>query len=407
MSIAVQCGRCNGRFSAPDRALGHSAPCPKCGNQITIAPHSEFETAPVVCVSQAVVDAAINSTKAHSKVPLLGASVAAAALIVAAIAFFALQSGQQTKAIATADNVSNTSHYGSSDDATVAASNDVSQELVSANLSKSKAMAAAGLGYSLADFKAVFPVGDRWKLLSETMRDDGTISYQLLSTKLHHVMVIVSGKPNDLSGVSTVFFAMKGGSDGDLLVRMTILGIVIERFTDWTPEEAYEWFWRVVQRGEAIDEGCNVQKGREKMFMSAIGVEGGTMFIVGVQAELDSKSPTLQQWLASHPLPPPKSGKSHYHSSESVGKVSNAKFSFANFRHKQNGNIIGELTNDSGKTYQVATFKLSAYDSTGALIDTGTIMIANFKAKETRSFDSFIKDLPNYFSYKLDLENGF
>src|SRR4051794_1658864 len=100
MSIAVQCGRCNGRFSAPNRALGHSAPCPTCGNQITVEPHGDFETAPAVRVSDVDIALATSSQRSRSNAPLLGVGIAAAIVAIAATAFFALKSGHSSNAVA-------------------------------------------------------------------------------------------------------------------------------------------------------------------------------------------------------------------------------------------------------------------------------------------------------------------
>ena len=50
--------------------------------------------------------------------------------------------------------------------------------------------------------------------------------------------------------------------------------------------------------------------------------------------------------------------------------------------------IIGEVTNNSGKSYQMATFKLSFYDESGKLLGAADFLIHNLKEGETVTFES-------------------
>jgi hypothetical protein len=69
--------------------------------------------------------------------------------------------------------------------------------------------------------------------------------------------------------------------------------------------------------------------------------------------------------------------------------------------------IIGEITNNSGKHYDLTNFKMSIYDNQNALMDTGNFMIANFEKNQTRSFEALLSK-PQYpiHHYKIDFDSG-
>jgi hypothetical protein len=67
--------------------------------------------------------------------------------------------------------------------------------------------------------------------------------------------------------------------------------------------------------------------------------------------------------------------------------------------------VEGEITNNSGKSYETAIFKLSFYDETGKLLGAADIAIMNFEAGDTVTFDGISeKDLSNWETYKVRLD---
>jgi len=83
------------------------------------------------------------------------------------------------------------------------------------------------------------------------------------------------------------------------------------------------------------------------------------------------------------------------------GNVSSRRPEYGGFR------VIGEITNNSGRTYQMATFTLSIYDSNRRLVDTAPILMMNFAAGATKSFDAYVETLPSGWDFKIDFESGF
>jgi hypothetical protein len=88
------------------------------------------------------------------------------------------------------------------------------------------------------------------------------------------------------------------------------------------------------------------------------------------------------------------------------------KFPCKNIRFITSDNdlrIIGEITNDSNRTYDLINFRLSIYDKKDSLLDTGSFMLLNFEKNQTRSFETylFIPWLSTDFnSYKIDFDSG-
>ena len=65
--------------------------------------------------------------------------------------------------------------------------------------------------------------------------------------------------------------------------------------------------------------------------------------------------------------------------------------SFKGFRYRGDGTFIGKMTNDSNQKLQLASFKLSVYDTNALLIDTAAIVIWNFDAGQTRSIEAYVE----------------
>jgi hypothetical protein len=67
--------------------------------------------------------------------------------------------------------------------------------------------------------------------------------------------------------------------------------------------------------------------------------------------------------------------------------------------------VQGEITNNSGKSYEAAIFKLSFYDADGKLLGAADVAIENFEKDETVTFDGISeKNLQKWKSYKIRLE---
>lgn len=67
--------------------------------------------------------------------------------------------------------------------------------------------------------------------------------------------------------------------------------------------------------------------------------------------------------------------------------------------------IQGEITNNSGKSYEACIFKMSFYDDNGKLLGTADVSVMNFNKGETVTFDSFSdKDLRKTSKYKIRLD---
>lgn len=69
--------------------------------------------------------------------------------------------------------------------------------------------------------------------------------------------------------------------------------------------------------------------------------------------------------------------------------------------------IIGELTNNSGVNYKIASFSISLYSKDGDLIDVVHFIINNFQRGQTRSFTATsLKIAPKGVRFKIQLESG-
>jgi hypothetical protein len=67
--------------------------------------------------------------------------------------------------------------------------------------------------------------------------------------------------------------------------------------------------------------------------------------------------------------------------------------------------VEGEITNNSGKSYETAIFKISFYDASGKLLGAADVAIMNFGSGETVTFDGISeKDLSGWKSYKARLD---
>jgi len=69
---------------------------------------------------------------------------------------------------------------------------------------------------------------------------------------------------------------------------------------------------------------------------------------------------------------------------------------------------VGEMTNSSGKNYEMVFFKLSVYNRGGNLLNTADILVEDFNHGETRSFDTYVNaDMSDISKYRLQFESSY
>src|SRR5690606_29781715 len=91
-----------------------------------------------------------------------------------------------------------------------------------------------GLGVSLAQFKRDMPSGDAWEVVTESTNEDGRVSYQLLSTKIENLLLIVAGSPDDLREVSLTFAIKTDMNDAEVLTRVALMLHYAAKYSNWT-----------------------------------------------------------------------------------------------------------------------------------------------------------------------------
>jgi len=70
---------------------------------------------------------------------------------------------------------------------------------------------------------------------------------------------------------------------------------------------------------------------------------------------------------------------------------------------------VGEVLNNSGRSYSLAIFIISVYDENEQLIDTGHINISNFGNGSTKSYTAILikASAAEIKKYKVQYENGY
>ena len=115
------------------------------------------------------------------------------------------------------------------------------------------------------------------------------------------------------------------------------------------------------------------------------------------------------------PIPSPSSGKTDPMPSPPPAKAEQKQrpdFVSKNvsYRGKEYGGveIIGEIKNQSGQSYQVATFTLSVYDRSGNLVATSPINVSNFGRGQTKSFNTSVFDvsIERFNRFKIQYDGG-
>jgi len=71
--------------------------------------------------------------------------------------------------------------------------------------------------------------------------------------------------------------------------------------------------------------------------------------------------------------------------------------------------VIGEVTNNSGRSYSIASFVVTLYDKQGKLLDTGYANVSNLTDGQSKIFGApFTSNSYNEIDkYKIQFENGF
>lgn len=70
--------------------------------------------------------------------------------------------------------------------------------------------------------------------------------------------------------------------------------------------------------------------------------------------------------------------------------------------------IIGEIINNSNKSYSIAFLDLAIFDANNQLIDVVELMISNLPSKGRKTFKEMVfKTYPEKIKYRLEFSNGF
>jgi hypothetical protein len=103
--------------------------------------------------------------------------------------------------------------------------------------------------------------------------------------------------------------------------------------------------------------------------------------------------------------------------SEKVEILTSIDFPYrnVNIRKRESGlpglgwyEALGEITNNSDKSFSIAYFTLSMYDKSNNLVDTSEFTIHSFGKGQTKSFRTEINVDPKFVdSYRIDYEHGF
>jgi hypothetical protein len=388
MPISIQCNKCERRFNAPDSALGKTAACPGCGNKLVI---------------EQVVEESNNKF-----LVAIGALLLVGISCVGAVAYVTSKSEPQPVAKVDPPVVDATTQQPTAEPIEPEQVEETESPIEPEPSEETEPTIepepepTPGLGLTLEQFKKDIPA-DAWKELADTTRDDGTVSYQMVCTTLQTMILAVHGDPNDLREVSLNFSITSDMSDIDVATRVALMAFFYEKYSNWTKEELGEFWRRLITVGMGGEDKVKIQKDGHEFFLMPMGADDGTLFITAITSTPDSTALTLEEWLEAHPLKIP-SGL--YESKVRSGEIAGGDFTFRSFRHKGDSDFIGEITNESGNDYQLASFKMSLYDSTGELLDTAAIIVNNISAGQTKSFEAYIEDVPSDYLYKIDFENG-
>jgi len=118
--------------------------------------------------------------------------------------------------------------------------------------------------------------------------------------------------------------------------------------------------------------------------------------------KLQKRVSALEKYITSQSKPSPKTSRSP--------KNNKSSFPYRNVRFNKEPDsnyirVIGEITNNSGKKYDMAIFTISVYDNHNRLMDIDTIIISSFERGQTKSFDALFEPLAYpIHHYKIDFD---
>ena len=419
MSIVVKCDGCQRKFKAPDAAMGKTGKCPNCGTRIAIQQHVEPRIQrqqatsarrhhPNASPTGVVATQQVSVSRRRSSPLLIVAIVVGSSLCVAAAAIgyiTVFTHSSPNDLAAREDTVSPVATESPEGEALESPNGAKTFEYSVPDASEPTDPAAhPGFSLTLEQFKQDIPIGEAWNVLSDVTRDDGSISFQLVSTTMENVMLMVGGDPENLNSISVFYAITEDQTSNDADVRVAVMALMLARYSVWTAEDFGTVIGRIIRVGIGEDEDVRIQKGGHEFWLSPLGVQGGTMFMTGIVVDPNSVAPTLEHWLKENPIP---GIEDLVDSNQRSGGIGNGQFSYRGFRHKGGGEFIGEITNASRQAIDVATFELSVYNTFGDLIDVSPIMITNLQAGQTRSFKAFVDGTPDKFLYKIDFQSSF
>lgn len=95
-----------------------------------------------------------------------------------------------------------------------------------------------------------------------------------------------------------------------------------------------------------------------------------------------------------------------------TGDGTYVEFPLSNFTYRTDDygitTFVGEIKNPTQRNFNLATFKLNIYDTSGTLLSVENVMINNFPAGSTRSFSTMATaKFPNRIKYRLEYDSGF
>jgi|GEM_PF-2275447 len=277
---------------------------------------------------------------------------------------------------------------------------------VSASDAERETAKPTGLGWSLADVQRRWGDKDGWDWYHRQPAlsgEPGVIDYRAKHADGRTEQIQVVGIPDNLRcfQVLSTIKPLEDASDPKKLAAWSLRATAMSaEVAGADPYVVAEWFitvfWQFIGR---VTEHHDIVHGESRKFgqiqldVMFILLKTGSMSTVGV-SPLDEASnieplPTEMSAPTDEPAP-----------AFAYANVSSRREEYGGFR------IIGEITNNSGRSFQIASFTLSVYDSNGRLVDTAPIVISNFAAGRTKSFDAHVETLPEGWEFKIDFENG-
>lgn len=310
MPIDLKCERCQRRFQAPDAALGTTAACPNCGDQVTVKPLSELrrKAEPASPVAKKDQDEEYSTNADLMTFSTVAAIATASIVLIGPLVFTA---NKVTRNSSPQPSAQVASPPPSPEGVNPAPPTVLYQGLGTGH-------AETGLGLSLEQFKRSLPANGEWQVTTNTEHEDGTVSYAMNSTSKTgiNMSALAHGNPNHLSQLS---FELRIKADKTrntpeytraIGLSATQLAHFFSAHSHWTEEELIAFWTRLMKIGSRAKSEVRIQKNGHECWANPINVSDGFFIAAGVTAEPNSTAPTLQSWLENHPLPPYKTGES-------------------------------------------------------------------------------------------------